>query len=525
MKMLLESPVLLLFVLVAVGSFVGNIRIKTVAIGPAAVLFAALALSAVNAKLELPTVVGTLGLALFAYTIGVTCGPSFFASLRGGVRSMSAVVGVLAAVGAGTYGLGRLLGLDSGSTAGMFAGALTNTPALAAATERLGGATSPTVAYSIAYLFGVLGMIAAAWFVIRRGHTAPKPSDLDLPEGIDAVTVAVSRRDVPTIGEIIHMRDNEIVFGRVRRAEKIFAATNDVVLEPGDLVTLVGPVTAVVEMTAWLGTRADENLTLDRSYIDFRRITVSRTAHAGRTVGELGLDRRFGAVATRIRRGDLDMVATLGHLVEPGDRIRVIAPRDKLPEVALYLGDSEKGMSDINPFGMALGLALGLVLGLVSIPMFGIGSFVLGSAGGPLVVGLVVGHLNRTGPIVWAIPHAAAASLNQFGLYSFLAWAGSHAGSQFVHALASPLGIKIAVGGFLVTSVTAIAIIVVCRRAFQISGPQLAGMLAAAQTQPAVLAFAADQSKGDERVTTGWSLIYPAAMITKILAATVLAGL
>lgn len=525
LNMLLASPTLLLFVLIAVGAYLGSLRIKTLSIGPAAVLFAALALSALNPKLELPTIIGTLGLSLFAYTIGVTCGPAFFGSLCGGAKPMAAIVAVLSVSGAGVYALGHVLHLRAGSIAGLFAGSLTNTPALAAATDRLHGATSPTVAYSITYLFGVIGMIAAAWFALRRGRTAPVAADIDKPDPIVTVTVAVSRRDLPTLGHLAGMHQNEIVFGRVRHGDERFAATKDVTLRPGDLVTVIGPATVVSEISDWLGECTNENLALDRRFLDFRRITVSRHQHAGHTIGQLGLGHRFGAVVTRIRRGDVDLVATADQHVEPGDRLRVVAPRAKLAEVATYLGDSETGMSDINPFGMALGLALGIALGMVSIPMFGIGSFVLGAAGGPLIVGLILGRLHRTGPIAWGIPHSASASLNQFGLYAFLAWAGSHAGGQFVTALTSPLGLKLALAGFLVTSATAVAIITVCRHVFKISGPQLAGMLAAAQTQPAVLAFAADQANGDERVNVGWALIYPAAMITKIVIATVLAGL
>ncbi len=525
--MLTESPIMLLFVLVAIGAYVGNLRVKGFSFGPAAVLFTALAFSAANPLLELPAEIGVLGLSLFAYTIGVACGPSFFASVRTGAASMASIVVVLSGIGVLAWGLGRLLHLDVGSVAGLYAGALTNTPALAAATERLGGATEPTVAYSITYLFGILGMITAVALVLRDGTHDPLPSDLEEPEPIVVGTARVTRRDLPTLAEIMRMRENELLFGRVGRAGTplVLPATGDLVLEPGDLVSVIGHAADVDELVSWLGTRSDSNLSLDRNTVDFRRITVSKRRYAGQTVAELGLGRRFEAVATRLRRGDQDMLATADTVVEPGDRLRIVAPRDRMREVAQFLGDSETGMSDINPFGMALGLALGIGLGLVQFPMVGIGTIALGTAGGPLIVGLLVGRAQRTGPVVWSIPHAAGSSLNQFGLYAFLAWAGSHAGPAFFGAVASPVGMKIALAGFSVTVVTAVALATVCRRFFGLSGPQVAGMMAAAQTQPAVLAFVGERTQGDHRVHTGWALAYPAAMVTKIVVATALAGL
>jgi putative transport protein len=130
------------------------------------------------------------------------------------------------------------------------------------------------------------------------------------------------------------------------------------ILQAGDLVTVVGPAGAVSGVAERLGHRSSHALQSQRRDLDFRRITVSQAALAGRTIAELGLDERFGAVATRVRRGDLDMVASEDFVLQMGDRVRVTAPAGRLKEVSAYLGDSERGLSDINPIGFALGLLL-----------------------------------------------------------------------------------------------------------------------------------------------------------------------
>lgn len=524
LRLLSQQPILLLAILLGLGSLLGSFRYKGVHLGPAAVLFGAIAISSLGTayglKLELPEVVGTLGLVLFTYTVGLLSGPNFFASLRRGWVAMVAVVGVFVAVGfVGVLG-GRLLGLSSPVIAGTFAGALTNTPALAAATERAGDTTGPTIGYSIAYLYGVAAMLVAAMLVLRRS------SDDRARDPLTNLTIRVDL-DAPICAhEIVRDSGGTVVFSRIQHGEEnpIEVIDEHEILQAGDLVTVVGPAGAVSGVAERLGHRSSHALQSQRRDLDFRRITVSQAALAGRTIAELGLDERFGAVATRVRRGDLDMVASEDFVLQMGDRVRVTAPSGRLKEVSAYLGDSERGLSDINPIGFALGLAVGVALGLVHIPAPG-GGFTLGAAAGTLLVGLVFGRLVRVGPLVVSMSTSSATSLSTFGMITFLAYAGSRAGERFVASVTSDLGWKVLVLGALLTTVAAVAIAFVGRSVLKTNSRQLAGMLAGAQTQPAVLAFANDRTGFDPRVGLGYALVYPAAMIAKILLAQVIAGL
>jgi putative transport protein len=518
-----EEPVLLLTLLLALGAALGRVKVLGVPIGPAAVLFGSIAVSAVGTAhdhpLQLPEVVGTLGLVMFAYTVGVISGPTFFGSLRTGWKLMASVAVVVAAAAGVAVGLGKALGLTAPVIAGSFAGALTNTPALAAASERAADASGPTIGYSITYLWGVVGMMLATAWVLRR-HT-----EETLDEPLVHQTIRVDKDVSVTIGELSERYGGDVAFTRLKHqhaASHTQVAGEDAVLGPRDLVTAVGPRPLVDQVTAELGHVSSHNIVDDRHDLDYRRITVSNPALAGHTVHELGLH-RYGATASRVRRGDVDLVAHPGFVVQMGDRLRVICPASGMPEVSKYLGDSERGISDINPTGLALGMMLGVLLGLVPIPVPG-GGFTLGAAAGTLLTGLVFGHLGRIGPVVTSMSHAAASSLSTFGMITFLAFAGTTAGNRFADAVTSQLGWKVAVLGLVVTSLAAVALLTAARVAG--SPPrQTAGMLGGAQTQPAVLAYANEQTGADMRVGIGYALVYPAAMITKILLAQILAGL
>ena len=517
-----EQPLVLLFALFAVGSGLGSVKVKDVQIGPAAVLFSAIALSSAAAgehiTLTVPEVVGTLGLVLFTYTVGIISGPSFFAALRGGWRALVSLTAILAAVAGLVAGLGRALGLPAATIAGTFAGALTNTPALAAASERSGDAASTTVGYSIAYVWGVAGMLLAA-AVVLRGR---RPEDA-APTLMNA-TIRVERTDRPTIHDVTQPYDGNVVFSRIEHGESspILVADADEVLAPGDLVTVVGDEQAVDAVAQDLGHRSSHTLNTNGVGLDSRRITVSNKSLAGRSLGDLDLAERFGGTVSRVRRGDVDMVASDDIVLQLGDRLRVIVPADQMRAAAEYLGDSERGMSDINPIGLALGLTLGVLLGVPRIPLPG-GGFALGAAGGTLLVGLLFGRLGRVGPLVTGLPRTAASSLSTFGMLAFLAYAGTKAGGAFTAAVTSGLGWRIALIGFVATSAAALALLVIGRLVHRVNATRLAGMVAGAQTQPAILAFANERTGFDNRVALGYALVYPAAMIVKILLAQLLA--
>lgn len=526
LEFLARQEILLLFLLVGGGAAIGHLKLAGVSLGAAAVLFLAIALSAFGAAqghpLVVPETLGMLGLTLFTFAVGLISGPGFFASLRRGLGPILAMVAVLAGGALLAVALGRLLGLDDRLIAGAFAGALTNTPALAAAREAAGQSPLPTIGYAVTYIFGVVGMLLATSLALRQ-----RGEDTDAPAPLVNCTVRVETTERPRIREIEQRHAERIKFSRVHHSGQrhdVHAATDDDVLCCNDLVTLVGPADLVEQVTHELGHPSSHTLVTDRRQLDFRRVTISNGKLAGHTIAELGLMSRFGATVSRVRRGDVDMLATDHLVLQLGDRVRVVAPPDRIRDVSAYFGDSVRGLSDINPIALGLGMTLGILLGKVVFALPG-AAFSIGSAAGTLVLGLILGRLGRIGPLVTTLPYPAAQAMSEFGLLIFLAQAGTKAGSQIGAAFTSGAWIKLLILGVVITCVVGFGLYLVMRRMFGMGGTRLSGVLAGTQTQPAVLAFANGRTGHDSRVAEGYALVYPAAMITKILLGQILGGL
>lgn len=520
---LVDQPLLVLFLVLAAGTVLGSLRLAGTTIGPAGALFAGIAASAFIPDLAtvVPPVLGTLGLALFVYTVGLAGGPAFVAGVRRGAPAIATTTGVYVLVAVVGWLVGGWIGLSGPDVAGVYAGTGTNSSGLAAAIDAA-DSTVPAVGYAIAYPFGVLGALVAIPLALRRSRRRPTAEDTHPPQPADYLTCLVARDDLPEITALLRFRGEQLVISRVRRGGSDHTPDPDERLRPGDLVTVIGTADAVRAFAAWVGEPTDEDLVLDRRWLDVRRVVLSNPRLAGVTVGELDLD-RFDAVAGFVRRGDVDVVARDDLAVELGDRIRVIAPRDRLAEVVTYLGDSERAVVVADPIGFSVGLALGLLVGLLAVPLPS-GTVTLGPAIGPLLVGLVLGYRSRTGRVVWQLPYATNQTLRQLGALVFLGVVGLGAGPDLASAVATTQGLLLSGLALLLTALTCTGL-VLGARLLGAGGPRVAGTLAGGQGQPAILAAALDRTGGDDRVALTYALLFPPAIVVKIVAAQVLATL
>ncbi|HEX2863410.1 MAG TPA: TrkA C-terminal domain-containing protein, partial [Deinococcales bacterium] len=410
---------------------------------------------------------------------------------------------------------------------------LTNTPALAGVLEalkaRLGenAAASllaePTVAYSIAYPMGVIAMLLAVHFGARLFRVDYK-AESKASGGGEPIThrsVRVTRLDNARVGDLALEHERRVLFGRLKHSGTLLVPDVETRLQRGDVVSVIGTDQDVQAVIAELGEPADEALELDRSSLDFRRVFVSDARIAGQRVGNLHLPQRFGAIITRVRRGDVDLLPNGDTVLELGDRVRVLCPRENMTAVSRFFGDSYKAVSEIDIMTLGVGVALGLLLGSIVIPLPGGTTFKLGSAAGPLLVSLVLGALGRTGPILWQLPYSANLTLRQFGLTIFLAGIGTKAGYSFASSVSGTTGIYLFVAGTVITAGAAIITLWAGHRLLKIPYGTLTGMLGGLQTQPAVLAFA-NEKAGNEMPNVGSATVYPVAMIMKIVLAQVL---
>jgi putative transport protein len=247
-----------------------------------------------------------------------------------------------------------------------------------------------------------------------RRRATPRDPESAAVSGLTDLTIVVGRR--ARLAEVPGVAEKRVRFSFWRRGGSVEVASDQAVVEPGDHVVVIGAEEAVAEAVRWLGARADQHLAHDRREVDYRRVLLSNAGLAGRTVAELDVGGRFGGVVTRVRRGDLDLLARDDLHLQLGDRLRVVVPWGRMGEVTRYLGDTERRVSEVDAVSLGLGISLGFLLGLVSLPLGSV-TLSLGVAAGPLVAGIVLGWLERTGPIVWTLPTGASLTLRQLGCW------------------------------------------------------------------------------------------------------------
>ncbi|MFZ2512327.1 MAG: TrkA C-terminal domain-containing protein [Gordonia sp. (in: high G+C Gram-positive bacteria)] len=527
MQWLIDSPLLTLFLAIAVGCLFGKIPFGPVSFGPAGALFAALALSALNPDIALPPIVGSLALCVFCYMVGIAAGPAFISAIRTGWKQVVVSLIAITGMAAVALGVGRGFGLDIGTIAGSFAGAGTATPALGAVQGQLLDETGvpiseavvdPAIGYAVAYPITVFLTILACQYLISAGRRKPTPQDSEPTVPIVVKTLELTADPGLTVAAF--SAAHPAVISRITRAGQTVVAHDDQILTAGDLLTLTARADDFDAITDKFGRLATSEPWMDRSTIDFRRITLSERTLSGRPLHDLRLDERFDATVSRVRRGDVDIIATPDLVLMTGDRLRVTAPRDQFPEIAKALGDSERQASDINPVGLSIGLALGLVLAFVAIPMPGGGTLTLGTATAPLIVGVVLGILGRTGPIVWTLPGNVSSTLNQYSLLVFLAAVGLGAGGGLVTALKDD-ALALVILGLTIAVVHAVICIVGLRTILKNGTANALGGLTGSQLNPAPYAYAMDKVP-DQRLAVAYATLFPIAMIFKVLVAQIM---
>ncbi|TKJ40117.1 transporter [candidate division LCP-89 bacterium B3_LCP] len=535
---LLQSEPLLLFLVIGCGFLLGQVKIGSFKLGVAGVLFAGLIFGAWcpegEQSFKIAHQVMQIGLILFVYTVGLTSGAGFFASLkRQGLRFNLALVIALFCGGALTLMFGYLMHLQAGQIAGVFCGSLTNTPALAAVTELIsnsgvGDPRDPIVGYSMTYPFGIVGGMLAfqlfAWVYRKPAHRERIAAETRSKERADlkSACFGVTNPEIidKAIGELRIQEKMGLIISRYRHSQNTTVPTKYTVLYEGDIVKVVGVEADLRKAEGYFGVESNANLDEVGGAITMRRILVSRKELAGKTIQQLELDHYFNAQITRLRRADVDIVPDYHTRIELGDRVRVVMPSERSAEVAEFFGDSERSISELDYTALTLGIFIGVLVGMIPIPIPGGAAVSLGFAGGPLVAGLILGKLGRTGPLVWSLPAESNNALRHIGLLFFLAAVGVMAGGRFFQAL-SGTGGQLFLLGLLTTTVTTGITLLLLRYFGKATIIETIGATSGMQTQPATLARAYEMSNSDDTYIA-YATTYPVAMVGKIFIAQLL---
>lgn len=509
------QPILAVFLAIGVGYLVGQINLGGFSLGVGAVLFVGLAIGAFAPKANIVGPIGLTGLIMFLYGIGVLYGRQFFEGMAGsaGIKAnLIAFVGVIAGLLV-ALGLGKIYGIQIGHTLGMFAGSMTSTATLQAALDVMGN-KDPSIGYSIAYPFGVIGPILCIYFMTRH----VKPSFPPRAQKFHMGEIAIGEGGAgQTLGDVIKGLPPGVQVTMVRKGQQNVVPDELIALAPGDALLVIADEKAALDQAAGkLGRLDPGRLSKDRSSLDYIRVFVGKANVVGIPLSQLSMPAGFPTHILHVRRYDADIVPTPDLMLEFGDRVGVLMPPDKREEIRKHFGDTVKAASEFSYVSLGLGMVMGVLLGLIPIPIPGVGTVTLGIGGGPLIVALILGKLRRTGPMLWTMPLPANIVLRNYGLAMFLAAVGINAGQPFVKTVAES-GLTMLFIGVAILLTTVAIVLLVGHYVMKIPYDDLVGIASGATGNPAILVYSTRMAP-TERPDIGYAMIFPSMTIVKVIA-------
>ncbi len=523
-KMLLETqPLFTLFLTVALGYLVGEINIKGFSLGSGAVLFVGLAIGGFAPKAAPPALLGTLGLLLFLYGVGIQYGAQFFRGLtstEGLKANAAAALGVIIA-GCVSLALMPLAGVQIDETLGLFAGSGTSTATLQAIIAALKN-DGAAVGYSVAYPFGVAGPILCIYAL--NAWLMPK---IEQPAVQQIETAEIALHNPAFFGvrfpELVAKLPAGVTIAAVRRKGQNRLPSDSLVLTQEDaLLATATDQTALQQAIALLGELRPGTIASDRQDLDYIRVFASKRSVVGRTIGDLEFPADVACSIVQVRRGDSDLMPSPDLILEIGDRVGVLVHRSKIKQVRAFFGDSIKGTADFSYISIGIGAALGLLVGMIPLPVPGLGKLTLGLAG-LLLLALFLGKVRRTGPFVWTMPLSANLVLRNFGLTIFLAQVGIASGPKFF-ATVGTTGVTFLLYGASIALALVLITAFICLWVFRLPFDTALGVICGATGNPAILAFASRTAPTD-RPDVGYAMIFPSMTILKILFVQIAAAL
>jgi putative transport protein len=516
-----SQPVLTLFLIFGIGYLVGGIRIGGFSLGPVAgVLFAGLFFG--QYELRMSASVQSLGFALFIFSVGYQAGPRFFDVLRtDGLRYLLLAM-VIASTGFGIALVAtQFLGLAPGTSAGLLSGGLTSSPTLAAAQEAIrSGQISPpegmsadamvgnvATGYAITYIFGLAGLIAVIKVLPQLlgidlvAEAKRLEAEDDAAAGAPVSNVAariyrITNEEVTRapVGELREKYWDEKSVVRVRRDGELSKLDPSEPLRLGDELVVLGPVEYFTETMARLGEEVAPEVSTAKATESARLVVMHKDA-AGKSLAELDIPRRFGVLVTGLTRMRLPVPLTSGLVLSRGDILEVVGPQEWVDLLGAEVGHVERPIAETDMVTFAFGVAAGVAIGMISINLGGI-PLGLGSAGGLLTSGLIIGYLRSKYPVFGRLPEGARWFLMEFGLLLFMAGVGLRAGGDILETLAAA-GPSLVVAGICVTIVPVVVGYAFGRIVLKINPVLLLGGITGSMTSGASLSVVTSAARSD----------------------------
>ncbi|MCD6374509.1 MAG: hypothetical protein J7L94_03220 [Caldisericaceae bacterium] len=520
-------PVFLLLFIIVLGFILGRIRIFGFSLETSAILFVAMAFG--HYGFRLPHDFQTLGLIFFIYAIGLQAGPSIFNISKKQGFQLNFIVLVLISSGALlTLALAKLWHVKMPLAVGLFTGALTSTPGLAAAQEATGSPLTST-GYGLAYSFGVIGVILFIKLLPVLFRVKITDEEEQIRQQEQAQRKHILRKEViitnealegKTLADLQFFQTTGTVISRISQKGKVIIPGPDTELHVGDVVRLIGDENQLKATIPFLGKESEEPLP-DVSHFESRKFILTNREIVGKTIGELNLRQRFNANITRVRRGGLEFTAEPGLKLQWGDRVRVVGEAEQMEQIRKLFGDEMKKVEYGDVFAITMGIVIGVLIGLIPFSIGRVLSLSLGLTGGVLFAGLILSNRGKVGPIIWQVPMPIITFMRDLGLVFFLAVVGTKAGAEVVEVVQRS-GPKLILMGALITVLPMVLVALWARKKYKLFLLDLTGLISGGMTSSPGLAAAASMSESQSPIIL-YATVYPFAMILMMIWAKVLA--
>lgn len=528
------KAVMLISLVCAVGLALGKLHFRGVSLGVAFVFFVGILAGSLGLEIDHDMLIYAedFGLIIFVYVLGLQVGPGFVSAFRHGGSSLS-----LISLGLVLFGTLLALvpiwtgGLTLGESMGILCGATTNTPALAAAQQELtqlgrpaegiSAALSLAVTYPVGMVGVIFALIAVKVWLRHKSVDETREDDEAFIASFEVTNPAVFGK---SLKEAAELGSGNFVASRIWRAGKVLLPTADTTLQKDDRILVITHPKQMKALTYFFGKR--DNTDWNKSDIDWNaldahlvseRILITRKEVNGRHLGALHLRQRFGVNVSRVKRSGIQLVATPDLILRFGDRLTVVGDAESCKKVAQELGNASGALEEPNMITIFLGMVLGLVVGYLPIAIPGMSDPIrLGLAGGPIVVGILIGAYGPRFHMVTYVTTSANRLIRSLGLSTYLACLGLDAGPQFVETVMRPAALGWVGYGLLVAFVPVVLFAWVSMRLFRKPFSTTAGMLCGAMANPIALEYV-NESYPDEKTSIAYTTVYPLCMFARVI--------
>lgn len=534
------QAVIIISIIIAAGLGLGKIRIFGISLGVTFVFFAGIFAGHLGLSIDnkMLTYAESLGLVLFVYELGLQVGPGFFSSFRkGGMQLNMLAMGVVLLGTLFAIALSLTTGIPMSDMVGILCGATTNTPALGAAQQTLkelgmsstGAALSCAVTYPLGVVGVILAMLAVRKFFVRKTDFDNGEHEEHNHTFIATYCVqnpGIFNKSVKQVAELTHTK---FVISRLWRDNKVTIPTSEKLLCEGDRLLVVTTEKDAHTLTALFGqmeakdwNKEDIDWNAIDSQLVSRHIVISRPEINGKRLGSLRLRNSYGINISRVTRNGVHLLATPRLILQLGDRLTVVGEEKAIENIEKLLGNTSKTLSEPNLAAIFIGIVLGLVLGSIPIAIPGMSTPVkLGLAGGPIIVGILIGCFGPRFHLVTYTTRSANLMLRGIGLSLYLACLGLDAGAHFFETVMRPEGLLWIGLGFAITFLPIVIMALVAMRSVHLDFGSTCGMLCGSMANPMALNYANDTIPGDNPAVS-YATVYPLAMFCRVIIAQIL---